>query len=135
MRFHDLVTSKEKIWKPHGPMLDADFSRVLGTNKIAVHWVRLPPNQRSSTPHAESHEEEFVYIVSGRPHAWINGYIYQLEPNMAVGFPAGSGFAHTFINNTQHDVEMIVLGERSKKENKYIYPINPELFEEHKNAW
>jgi len=29
---------------------------------------------------------------------------------MAVGFPAGSGIAHTFINNTHHVVEMIVLG-------------------------
>lgn len=135
MQYAELISSKEKIWKPHGPMHDADFSRVLGTDKIAVHWVKLPPNQRSSTPHAESLEEEFVYIVSGRPHVWINGYIYQLEPNMAVGFPAGTGIAHTFINNTQDDVEMIVLGERSKKENKYIYPINPELFEEHKNAW
>lgn len=116
-------------------MLDADYSLSLGSDKIAAHWVKLPPNQRSSTPHAESHEEEFVYIVSGYPHVWINGYIYQLEPNMAVGFPAGTGITHTFINNTQDDVEMIVLGERSKKENKYIYPINPELFEEHKNAW
>ena len=116
-------------------MLDADFSRALNTEKIAVHWVNLPPSERSSTPHAESHEEEFVYVVSGRPHVWINGYIYQLEPNMAIGFPSGSGVVHTFINNTPNDVEMIVLGERSKKENKYIYPINLKLYEEHKNSW
>lgn len=30
---------------------------------------------------------------------------------------------------------MVVLGDRTKKDNKYIYPINPELFEEHKNFW
>lgn len=135
MHYSELICSKEKLWKPHGPMLDADYSRALGTEKIAVHWVKLPPHQRSSTPHAESHEEEFVYIVSGHPHVWINGYIYQLAPNMVVGFPAGSGIIHTFINNTQAEVEMIVLGERSKKENKYIYPINPELRDEHKNNW
>ncbi|MFN7727883.1 MAG: GNAT family N-acetyltransferase [Bdellovibrio sp.] len=135
MRFDEFITSKEQIWQPQGSMLDANYSRVLGTDKLAVHWVKLPPNQRSSTPHAESLEEEFVYVVAGHPHVWINGYIYQLEPKMAVGFPAGSGISHTFINNTQDDVEMIVLGERSKKENKYVYPINPELFEEHKNAW
>ena len=121
--------------RPQGALQDADFSHVLGTEKIAVHWVKLLPGQRSSTPHAESHEEEFVYIVSGRPHVWINGFIYQLEPKMALGFPAGTGIAHSFINNTQAEVEMIVLGEKSKKENKYIYPINPELFVEHKNSW
>lgn len=135
MNYKEFLVNKEALWQPHGPMLDADFSRNLGTEKIAAHWIKLPPGQRSSTPHAESHEEEFVYIVSGCPHAWINGYIYPLEPNMVVGFPAGTGIAHTFINNTQEDVEMIVLGERSKKENKYIYPIHPELIEEHKNFW
>lgn len=136
MIYKEFVQSKEQIWKPHDSMLDADFSKIFDTKKTAVHWVKLPPNQRSSTPHAESLEEEFVYIVSGRPHVWVNGYIYQLEANMVVGFPAGIGIAHTFINNTRDDIEMVVLGERSKKENKYIYPINPELFEEHiKNWW
>lgn len=70
-------------------MLDADFGRALGTEKLAIHWVKLSPGKRSSTPHAESLEEEFVYVVSGSPHVWINGYIYQLESGMAVGFPAG----------------------------------------------
>jgi len=68
MRYKKPLASKEKTWKPHGPMLDADFSGALGTEKIAVHWVQLRPNQRSSTPHVESHEEGFVYIVSGHPH-------------------------------------------------------------------
>jgi uncharacterized cupin superfamily protein len=135
MSYKEFIISKDQIWQPHGPMMDADFSKNLGTQKMAVHWVKLPPNERSSTPHAESLEEEFVFVVKGNPHLWINGYIYQLEPQMVIGFPAGTGIAHTFINNQSDEVEMVVLGERSKKENKYIYPINPELFEEHKNFW
>lgn len=116
-------------------MADADFGRVLETERIALHWVELPPNQKSSNPHAESLEEEFIYVVSGRPHVWVNGYIYQLEPGLCVGFPAGTGIAHTFINNGADKAEMVVLGDRTKKENMCSFPLNPELKEEHKEIW
>lgn len=114
---------------------NADFSRALETERIAAHWITLEPHSRSSSPHAESLEEEFVYIVSGRPHVWIDGYIYQLEEKMAVGFKAGTGISHTVINNTDLPVELIVLGERTKRENKCGFPVNPELQPEHKDIW
>ena len=133
--FDNIVVNKNSIMQPHGPMQDADFSRKLGASRISVHWVELPPNERSSTPHAESHEEEFVYVASGNPHLWINGYIYKLKPDMIVGFPASTGICHSFINNTNEPVELIVLGEISKPENKYYYPLNSELKEEHKGSW
>lgn len=114
---------------------DIDFGRTLNTVRIAAHWISVAPQSRSSTPHAESLEEEFVYVVKGRPHVWINGYIYQLEEKMGVGFKAGTGISHTVINNTPEPVELIVIGERTKKENKCAFPINPELENEHKQIW
>lgn len=129
------IKSKNELWNLDPNKSDADFSFVMGSKKVAVHWQKLAPQKRSSSPHAESHEEEFVYIVSGRPHVWINGFIYQLEPGFAVGFPAGTGVAHTFINNTNEDVEMIVLGDRTKDENKCAFPINPELKQTHEFIW
>ena len=49
-----------------------------------------------------------------------------MKPHCAVGFPAGTGLAHNFINNTDKDVELLVLGERTKKENLCSFPVNPE---------
>lgn len=134
-RYKNFIKSKDEILKDHNKILDADFGRALETTRLGIHWIELPPHQKSSNPHAESLEEEFVYVVSGRPHVWINGYIYQLEPGVCVGFPAGTGIAHTFINNSIDTVVMIVLGDRTKEENKCSFPINPELKEEYKNIW
>lgn len=90
MNCQELIKSKDQLFKSNEKHLDADFGLALQTKKLGVHWVQLPKNERTFLPHAESHEEEFVYIVSGHPHVWINGFIYQLEPGMAVGFPAGT---------------------------------------------
>lgn len=133
--YKEYIKSKDELWQPHGAMKDADFSRALGSKKLAIHWVELPPNQRSSYPHAESAEEEVIYVVSGNPHVWVNGYIYLLESGLIVCFPGGTGIAHTFINNSNEAVEMIVLGERTKKENKCSFPINPELHSSQKEIW
>lgn len=130
-----LIKSKSEVVESKTEYNDSDLGRALGATQFAVHWMTLKPGQRTSSPHAESIEEEFIYVIKGNPHVWVNGYIYPLTAGHAVGFPAGTGIAHTFINNTNEDIEMVILGERSKKENKCSFPVNPELYEEHKNIW
>jgi [ribosomal protein S5]-alanine N-acetyltransferase len=107
--------------------IGSDFGRTVDFNRTAVHHVILPPGCRTSSPHAESLEEEFVYVIKGSPHLWLNGYIHDLSDGFAVGFPAGTGIAHTLINNTESDVHLIVAGDKTKKENLCSFPINPEL--------
>ncbi len=77
-------------------------------------------------PHAESAEEEFVYVAAGNPDVWLDGHLHQLTPGDGVGFPAGTGLGHTFINNTGAEVELLVIGEASKPENRIVYPLNRE---------
>lgn len=110
-------------------VLDSDVGRNVGFERVSPHLVVLPPHCRTSSPHAESLEEEFVYVVKGAPSLWLNGFLYQLEEGHAVGFPAGTGIAHTFINNTDEDVHLLVVGERTKADNLCSFPINPELRE------
>jgi uncharacterized cupin superfamily protein len=107
--------------------IDSDIGRKVDFKRVAVHHIVLPPGCRTSSPHAESHEEEFVFVVQGTPHLWLNGYIHDLAPGFAVGFPAGTGMAHTFLNNTDGEVHLLVAGERTKEENLCSFPINPEL--------
>lgn len=106
--------------------VDSDIGRSVGFNRIAIHHVVLPPGCRTSLPHAESLEEEFVFVLKGKPHLWLNGYIHDLDVGFAVGFPAGTGIAHTFINNTSTDIQLLVAGDKTKKENLCSFPINPE---------
>ncbi len=77
---------------------------------LVLHHELPPAGRRTSWPHAESAEEEFVYVIDGYPQVWIDGDIYDLVPGDAVGFPAGTGNAHTFINNSELDVRLLVVG-------------------------
>jgi uncharacterized cupin superfamily protein len=96
----------------------------LGLTRIGIHHLRVPPGQRISYPHAESAEEEFVFVIEGRPDAWIDGVLHPLEPGDSVAFPAGTGICHTFLNNTADEVRLLVVGERDKDENRIRYPLN-----------
>ncbi|HXH76088.1 MAG TPA: cupin domain-containing protein [Bacteriovoracaceae bacterium] len=104
----------------------------LGLKKIGVHIETLHPGRRTSWPHAESEEEEFAYVIEGNPQAWIDGEVYDLSPGDFVAFPSGTGIAHTFINNTDQVVLLLVGGEATKKENKFFYPLHSERNEEMK---
>jgi len=106
--------------------IGAPFGRHFELTRLGIHHERLPLGRRTSYPHAESAEEEFVYVIEGAPDVWLDGHLHRLAPGDAVGFPAGTGLCHTFINNTEAEVRLLVVGERPKPENRIVYPRNPE---------
>lgn len=110
--------------------IGAQVGKLSGLQKIGIHIETLPPGRRTSWPHAESAEEEFAFVIEGHPHAWIDGHLHALKPGDFIGFPAGTGIAHTFINNTEKNCVLLVGGERSKKENQIFYPLNKEKNED-----
>ena len=106
--------------------IGAPFGRAFGLTKLGIHHERLLPGRRTSFPHAESAEEEFVYVIEGEPDVWLDGHLLdRLKPGDAVGFPAGTGIAHSFLNNTEAEVHLLVVSERSKAENRIVYPLIP----------
>ena len=106
--------------------IGAPLARHLGLTRIGIHHLRVLPGRRTSFPHAESLEEEFVYVLAGTPEVWLDGDVHRLKPGDSVGFPAGTGLAHTFINNSDQEAELLVIGEANKDENRIFYPKNPE---------
>ena len=115
--------------------IGAPLGRLLGLTRIGIHHERLPPGRRTSYPHAESAEEEFVFVLEGTPDVWIDGELHRLGVGVAVGFPAGTGICHTFMNNTRAEVRLLVVGEASKAENRIHYPMNPEHEATRTDAW
>ena len=102
------------------------LGKAAGLQAIGIHLERVPPGCRTSYPHAEEREEEFVFVLEGEIDAWIDGVRYPVKKGDFVGFPAGTGIAHTFVNESETDVTLLVGGEKSKKENRLLYPLNPE---------
>ena len=97
-----------------------------GLQKIGVNLTRLPPGERSSWPHAEEKEEEFVYVIEGEVDAWIDGALHAMRPGDFAAFPAATGICHCFINNGEHDALLLVGGEASRRDNRIYYPLHPQ---------
>jgi len=102
------------------------ISRMAGMKKIGLHYTRVKPGQRTSYPHAEEREEEFVFVISGEVDAWIDGHLHRMKAGDLAGFPAGTGTCHAFLNNGSEDAILLVGGERGKSDNRIYYPRNPE---------
>ena len=115
--------------------IGAPLGRMLGLTRIGIHHERLLPGRRTSYPHAESAEEEFVYVLEGRPDVWIDGILHALVPGDAVGFPAGTGICHSFLNNTAEDVMLLVVGEKPRPDNRVHYPLNAAHQQTREDPW
>jgi len=115
--------------------IGSPFSDSFGLDRIGVHHELLPPGRRTSYPHAEKIDDEFVYVLEGQPDVWIDGSLYRIGPGTGVGFPAGTGVSHTFINNSSNDVRLLVVGSKTTSESKTFYPLNPEMARLRADRW
>ncbi len=105
--------------------IGSPFGRHFGLSRLGIHHVLLNPGRRTSWPHAESTEEEFVYVIEGTPDVWLDGTLHRLQPGDGVGFKPGDGLAHCVINNTDADVRLLVVGDTKRDDNQVHYPMHP----------
>ena len=101
------------------------IGRAAGLLKVGIHLVRVAPGTRTSWPHAESLEEEFVFVVEGEVDAWIDGELHRMKAGDLAAFPSGTGICHTFINVGERDALLLSGGEADKADNRIFYPLNP----------
>ena len=118
-RAHIYPHSEERM----GPV--RSMGKAAGLVRIGVNLQRLPPGTRSSWPHAEEDEEEFVYVIEGVVDAWIDGDLHRMVAGDFAAFPAGTGICHCFINNDDREALLLVGGEAAKRGSRIIYPLNP----------
>ena len=97
-----------------------------GFDRLGIHHELLEPGCRTSWPHAEKTEDEFVHVLEGTPDVWLDGSLYRLQPGDSVGFKAGDGLAHTFINNTEQIVRLLCVGDTDRADNRIHYAVHPE---------
>ncbi len=109
--------------EPMGP--SRRIGKAAGLRRIGVNLQRLPPGSRSSFPHAEEDEEEFVYVLEGEVACWIDGALHAMSAGDFAAFPAGTGVSHAFLNNGDRDALLLVGGEAAKAGSRIYYPVNP----------
>ena len=82
-----------------------------GLTSIGVHLVRLAQGATSSVQHTHQHDEEWVYVLSGRGIANIGDARHEVGPGDFMGFPAHS-LAHNMHNPNAADLVYLVGGNR-----------------------
>jgi uncharacterized cupin superfamily protein len=86
---------------------------LFGLTNFGVNLTRLAPNSVSALRHAHSRQDEFIYILQGRPTLHTDEGRTQLSPGMCAGFKAGAGKAHCLINETTDEVIYLEVGDRT----------------------
>ena len=103
-QFRARVAGRDK--KPLGDLF--------GLTNFGVNLTRLAPGAQSSLRHAHAKQDEFVYILEGRPTLFTNAGATELSPGMCAGFKAGSGDGHHLVNRTRDDVVYLEIGDRTR---------------------
>jgi len=85
----------------------------VGLKNFGVNLVRIVPGAQSSARHAHSRQDEFIWVVSGEIVMETNEGRQLLRPGMCAGFAAGCGNAHRFVNESQQDATILVVGDRT----------------------
>jgi uncharacterized cupin superfamily protein len=86
---------------------------LFGLRNFGVNLTRLAPGAMSALRHAHSRQDEFVYVLEGRPTLVTDDGETPLEPGMCAGFRAGSGDGHHLVNRSAQDVVYLEAGDRT----------------------
>jgi uncharacterized cupin superfamily protein len=63
--------------------------------------------------HAHAEQDEFIYVLQGRPTLYTDQGPTLLSPGMCAGFKAGSGDGHQLVNESEDDVLYLEIGDRT----------------------
>ena len=94
---------------------------LFGLANFGVNLTRLAPDASSALRHAHAKQDEFIYILEGRPTLHTDEGRRTLAPGMCAGFKAGTGNGHRLINETSDVVVYLEVGDRSAGDT-VVYP-------------
>ena len=100
--FASRMTGREK--KPLGDLFSL--------SNFGVNLTRLAPGALSALRHAHSLQDEFIYVLEGKPTLVTDDGETELHPGMCAGFKAGTGNAHHLVNRSNKDVVYLEVGDR-----------------------
>jgi uncharacterized cupin superfamily protein len=86
-----------------------------------VNFIRVQPGGQSSARHAHSKQDEFVYVIEGEFVLVTDAGRETVGPGTCIGFPAGTGDGHHFLNLTEKDAAFLVVGDRTA-DDEVTYP-------------
>jgi uncharacterized cupin superfamily protein len=96
-----------------------------GITKFGVNHTTLPPGKESSMRHWHTHEEEFIFVLSGEVVLRTDAGEQVLKAGMCAGFPASvdgkTGDGHQLINRSSEPAVYLEISNREKGDEAF-YP-------------
>src|SRR3954464_8295521 len=97
-------------WNPNSQIVGTRLSTLVGLSRTGVSRVRIPAGKESFVYHSHYREEEWIYVISGRGIAEIDGEEFEVAADDFMGFPTPS-VAHHLRNPYEEDLVYLVGGE------------------------
>ena len=96
-----------------------------GLSRIGINLTTLPPGKESSMRHWHTHEEEFIYVLSGEVVLVTDIGEQLLKAGTCAGFPASvdgiNGDGHQLINRGQAPAVYLEISNRDEADSAF-YP-------------
>ena len=115
----DRIVNEEQTfshpWNEKSGITGTHLSRLGGLERTGVSLVRIAPGKESFAYHLHHREEEWIYVLSGRGVAHIDGRDHDIAAGDFVAFPTPS-VAHQTINPHDEDLVYLMGGESRRFE-------------------
>jgi uncharacterized cupin superfamily protein len=99
-------------WNPNSEMHGTILGRAAGLYRAGVNLIRVPPGKESFAYHAHLHEEEWIYVLSGRAVIESGNTQHEIAAGDFIAFPTPSE-PHLLRNTSAEDIVYLTGGERS----------------------
>ena len=97
-------------WNPNSEMHGTQLGLSVGLKRTGVNFMRVPAGKEAYVYHSHRHEEEWIYVLSGRAIATIDGMDYEIGAGDFIGYPTPS-VAHLMRNPGPDDLVYLSGGE------------------------
>jgi uncharacterized cupin superfamily protein len=97
-------------WNANSSVQTSFLARTLGLRRVGVNLAYIPGGKESFLYHSHQREEEWIYILSGRGIAEIDGAEHQVGAGDFMAFPAPS-VAHHLRNPHSEELVYLMGGE------------------------
>lgn len=102
-------------WNPNSEIFGTRLGALVGLTRTGVNRARVPAGRESFIYHSHYMDEEWIYIISGRGIAEIDGQEHEIAAGDFMGFPT-PGVAHHPRNPYEEDLVYLVGGENHEME-------------------
>ncbi len=89
------------------------LGNAIGLTNFGVNLTTLAPGAQSALRHWHSHQDEFIYVISGALMLVTDTGETLLTPGMMAGFPAGVTNGHHLVNRSEEHATYLEIGDRT----------------------